>query len=46
MKEIAELCVTYNMRMISDEAYRELHYGDGQLVSIRKFTDAEVPGIQ
>jgi aspartate aminotransferase len=46
MKMIAELCVKYNMRMISDEAYRELHYGDGKLVSIRKLNDAEIPGIQ
>ncbi|MEI6119045.1 MAG: aminotransferase class I/II-fold pyridoxal phosphate-dependent enzyme [bacterium] len=46
MKMIAELSVKYNMRMISDEAYRELHYGNGKLVSIRKITDAEIPGIQ
>lgn len=46
MKMIAELCVKYNMRMISDEAYRELHYGEGKLVSIRKLNDTEVPGIQ
>jgi aspartate aminotransferase len=26
MQIIAELCVQYNMRMISDEAYRELQY--------------------
>jgi len=46
MEMIAELCVKYNMRMISDEAYRELHYGDGKLVSIRKLSDADIPGIQ
>lgn len=46
MKAVAALCVKYNMRMISDEAYRELYYGDGELVSIRKITDGEVPGIQ
>jgi aspartate aminotransferase len=46
MNMIAELCVKYNMRMISDEAYRELHYGDGKLVSIRKLNDTEIPGIQ
>lgn len=46
MKMIAEFCVKYNMRMISDEAYRELHYGDGKLVSIWKLSDAEIPGIQ
>ncbi len=46
MHMIAQLCVKYDMRMISDEAYRELHYGNGKLVSIRKISDAEIPGIQ
>ncbi len=45
--DLAKLCVKYNMWMVSDEAYRELHYKDGQgLVSIWGLTDAEVPGIE
>lgn len=47
MKELASLCVKYNMWMISDEAYRELHYGEnGKLVSIWGLSDADVPGIE
>lgn len=47
LKELAELCVKYNMWMISDEAYRELYYEAGtELVSIWGLTDAEVPGIE
>jgi aspartate aminotransferase len=44
--EMAELCVQYNMWMISDEAYRELLYTGGDTVSIWGLDDAEVPGIQ
>ena len=47
LKELAKLCVKYNMWMISDEAYRELFYEEGsELVSIWGITDAEVPGIE
>jgi aspartate aminotransferase len=47
LKELAKLCVKYNMWMISDEAYRELYYEEGsELVSIWGITDAEVPGIE
>lgn len=47
MKALAELCVKYNMWMVSDEAYRELFYEEGsKLVSIWGLTDAEVPGIE
>lgn len=47
MKELAALCVKYNMWMISDEAYRELYYEEGsELVSIWGITDADVPGIE
>jgi len=47
MKELAGLCVKYNMWMISDEAYRELYYDPAKpLVSIWGLTDAEVPGIE
>ena len=47
LKELAKLCVKYNMWMISDEAYRELFYDeDSKLVSIWGVTDADVPGIE
>jgi aspartate aminotransferase len=47
MKSLAELCVKYNMWMISDEAYRELYYKEDQpLVSVWGITDADVPGIE
>ena len=46
LKELAKLCVKYNMWMISDEAYRELYYVDTDLVSIWGLTDADVPGIE
>jgi aspartate aminotransferase len=47
MIDLAQLCVKYNMWMISDEAYRELYYEAGKkLVSIWGLTDAEVPGIE
>ncbi len=47
LKQLAELCVKYNMWMISDEAYRELYYEAGtELVSIWGVTDADVPGIE
>jgi aspartate aminotransferase len=45
--QLANLCVKYNLWMISDEAYRELFYEEGgRLVSIWGITDAEVPGIE
>lgn len=47
LKQLANLCVKYNMWMASDEAYRELYYEEnGELVSIWGITDAEVPGIE
>ncbi|MEA5040519.1 MAG: pyridoxal phosphate-dependent aminotransferase [Clostridiaceae bacterium] len=47
LKGLAQLCVKYNMWMISDEAYRELYYkADEKLVSIWGVTDADVPGIE
>ena len=44
--DIAKLCVKYNMRMISDEAYRELQYDTSNTISIWGITDKEVPGIE
>lgn len=47
LKNLAELCVKYNMWMVSDEAYRELYYSeDEELVSIWGLTDEVVPGIE
>jgi aspartate aminotransferase len=47
MKELARLCVKYNMWMASDEAYRKLHYAeDTEIVSIWGITDEDVPGIE
>lgn len=47
MRDLANLCVKYNMWMISDEAYRELYYEAGKnLVSIWGLTDKDVPGIE
>ncbi|MBU5426614.1 aminotransferase class I/II-fold pyridoxal phosphate-dependent enzyme [Tissierella pigra] len=47
LKNLAKLCVKYNMWMVSDEAYRELYYDDNEkLVSIWGLTDTDVPGIE
>jgi len=46
MLRIAQLCVKYDMWIISDEAYRELHYDRSNIVSIWGISDQDVPGIQ
>ncbi len=46
MITIAKLCVKHNMWMISDEAYREFHYGGDRTTSIWGLTDDIVPGIE
>lgn len=47
MKDLARLCVKYNMWFASDEAYRELFYTeDEKLVSIWGLSDEDVPGIE
>ncbi|NLY68057.1 MAG: pyridoxal phosphate-dependent aminotransferase [Tissierellia bacterium] len=47
LKDLARLCVKYNMWLASDEAYRELYYtGDEKLVSIWGLSDEDVPGIE
>jgi len=47
LKDLAALCVKYNMWMVSDEAYRELYYEEGKsLVSVWGISDADVPGIE
>ena len=45
MVMLAKICVENNMWMISDEAYRELHYTDQKTSSIWGLTEKEVPGI-
>jgi aspartate aminotransferase len=42
---LARLCVKYNLWMISDEAYRELHYTGDAPSSIWAITEDVVPGI-
>lgn len=42
---LARLCVRHGLWMISDEAYRELHYTGEPTSSIWKVTEADVPGI-
>lgn len=47
LKDLAALCVKYNMWLVSDEAYRELYYEEGQkLVSVWGISNADVPGIE
>jgi len=46
MVELARICVEENLWMVSDEAYRELHYLDEPSSSIWKITENEVPGIR
>ncbi|MCA9385900.1 aminotransferase class I/II-fold pyridoxal phosphate-dependent enzyme [Candidatus Dojkabacteria bacterium] len=46
MAELAQLCVKYNLWMISDEAYRELHYTTKPTSSVWALTDKIVPGIE
>lgn len=42
---LAKICVKYDMWMISDEAYRELFYQEGKVVSIWGMGEDVVPGI-
>ncbi len=45
MKHLAKLCVEHDMWIISDEAYRELHFTDAEVSSIWGISEADVPGI-
>ncbi len=45
MVELAELCVKHNLWIASDEAYRELYYGEGEASSIWRIGEQDVPGI-
>ena len=42
---MARLCVEQNVWMVSDEAYRQLHYTDAPVSSVWAITEDEVPGI-
>lgn len=46
MRELSEMCVRYNLWMVSDEAYRELFYTGTETTSIWSTTNREVPGIE
>ncbi|HMS91064.1 MAG TPA: aminotransferase class I/II-fold pyridoxal phosphate-dependent enzyme [Candidatus Absconditabacterales bacterium] len=46
MITLAQLCVKYDLWMISDEAYRELFYVNKPATSIRGITNKDVPGIE
>lgn len=47
LKELAKICVKYNLWLVSDEAYRELYYDENvELVSVWGLSDADVPGIE
>ena len=43
--ELARLCVRHGMWLVSDEAYRELHYNGCGAVSVWGITEQDVPGI-
>lgn len=43
---LARLCVEYNCWMVSDEAYRELHYTGEETPSVWSLGDRDVPGIE
>jgi len=45
MIKLSKLCVEHDMWIISDEAYRELHFTGQATSSVWKITEAEVPGI-
>ncbi|RKZ18927.1 pyridoxal phosphate-dependent aminotransferase [bacterium] len=45
LADLARICVAHDMWIISDEAYRELHYDGTPPVSIWSLTEDEVPGL-
>ena len=46
LANLARLCVANDMWLVSDEAYRELHYAGGPAVSVWGISESEVPGIR
>jgi aspartate aminotransferase len=45
MIALAKLCVRYGTWLVSDEAYRELHYRGDRAISVWSLTEDDVPGI-
>ena len=43
--DLAKICVNNNIWIVSDEAYRQLYYGEDGSSSIWKITEEDVPGI-
>ena len=43
--DLAKICVNHNIWIVSDEAYRQLYYGEDGSSSIWKITEEDVPGI-
>jgi aspartate aminotransferase len=43
---LARLCVKHNCWLVSDEAYRELHYTGEETPSVWSLSDQDVPGIE
>lgn len=46
LKRLAQLCVEFNCWLVSDEAYRELHYSDEKAPSVWELTNRDVTGIE
>lgn len=45
INELAKLCVKHDLWLVSDEAYREFYYTDGEVSSVWGVTEEAVPGI-
>ena len=45
LADLARICVEHDMWLVSDEAYRELHYDGTPPVSVWSLTEDEVPGL-
>ena len=45
LADLARLCVKHGLWLISDEAYRELHYQDQETTSVWALSEDDVPGI-
>lgn len=43
---LANLCVKYNCWLVSDEAYRELHYTGESTPTVWSLSDQDVPGLE
>lgn len=45
LADLARLCVRHGLWLVSDEAYRQLHYTGAPVSSVWALTEATVPGI-